>query len=62
MWETILVVVLKIVGFLIDRKQASDATKKAFLEFIGTLEKDQLVSSKISQSYQDQLKRLKDKT
>lgn len=55
-----LTIALKLLGWWIDKSSADDKVKASFLAFIGTLEERQLVSVKVSESFQKQMERLKD--
>ena len=51
--------VVKGISRHLDKIKASEETKRAWLGFIGAMEKDSSSSADLSDSYQDQLEKLK---
>lgn len=58
-WTIALELFLKLVGFILDQVQASAETKAAFAAFLNTIEKNQMVPSKLKSSYEKQKEELK---
>lgn len=61
MWETALAFTLKLVGLILDQAQANAEVRAAFAAFVGTIEKTQMVPSRLKTSYERQLEKLKNK-
>lgn len=51
--------ILKIVGYLIDKKNDSDALKEEFLKFLNSIEKD--VPLKLRKDYLDQISKIRER-
>jgi hypothetical protein len=59
MWKTILEVILKIVGFTLDKLKISNQNKKKFIRFIANM-RIKIDTTKLRKSVLAQVKRLKD--
>lgn len=51
---------IKLVGKYLDKIKAKEETRRAWIGFIGAMEKDSGSSAKLADSYEDQLKKLKE--
>ena len=59
MWAPILSLAIKMILWFLERQENADRQKTMFLEFVAAMEKDQLLSVKLNQSYREQVEAMK---
>ena len=59
MYKQLISIFLQLLGMYLDKVQADNSVKTAFLKFIDVMEVHKMASVKLHKSYEDQMRRVK---